>query len=269
MAAMRSLKKHFSVPTDLVTQPGEKTLQHSHHRVLMLLLFLFALVLAGCGTTEELFFSADETICKSVAGHSALLIPVAAEAIQVDSGLDAIRSLRGGKEHVAEQMKDSLNHALLVDCIGLFAAKQPGKVRAAYALPFSYSLGSKDLKNIVQQTGDDTLIYSFTLPSEKFLKQTGYNPEVLCAITQISFSRGNTTEGYYQDGIFHGGETPVLKAKFDFVFFDYTIQQCISYGTATATALYLHTEDAGVWHSLFQQIYRKLFLHSPWAISNR
>lgn len=231
---------------------------------IMLLLLSFAAV--GCGTTEESFYSADEQARKLAIGHSVLLIPVAADAISLDPSLDTACFPGTSQRLSIVSLIDSLNFGLLIEGFTKFNSMQPGKISTAYTMPFSYALHNTNLKYIVQQTGDDTTTYYFTLPSELFLRTHTYKPEVICEVSKITFSRGTSTEGYYKDGIFHGGETAVLKATFEFVFFDYVTQQCISYGNTYATVPIITSLSGTEWHLLYQQIYRKLFSHSPWAI---
>jgi hypothetical protein len=225
-----------------------------------LALLLFAL--CGCGSVNEHLFHDTDYRDSVFSGRTVIIIPPAPEAITLLMPEQVKACFPESADEPVFTIRKSLTGALNAQIKEPFQ-KQKITLAPADSLSFSYSLPGRNLLNIAQPVEGDTTVYLFTIPAEKFLLSHGFVPDIAVIIAKINFTQDVSTEGYYRDGIFHGGETAVLKAGFEFVIFDYKKQRCISYGDSFVTTPVVPAFDRAVWNSVFSQIGYKLFSGSP------
>lgn len=218
----------------------------------------------GCAGTQEHIYHPRPVSSKELQGRAFTVLPPAKEEITL-ADTEVISNNLSAHNNPPVSVIQQLLPKQLSSCIKAAIPSPLLRYASADSLRFDYGLSSRDFINIVQTIDDDTTTFQFTLPSQKYLLQQGITPDLALAFTKLYFSKELNTEGYYQDGLFHGGATPILKATYNFVLFDYQKQECLFCGETSASVTVVNGVTAASWNALFDKIGAKFINDSPLA----
>lgn len=240
-----------------------------------------ALLFIGCLPSSTIIMN-EKYKNQNLSDRSMLIMPFSEESITIMNKDDVADDFEGDRREPEEVIKDIVYKTLLENSkFSLTGIKIYDK-----EVKFNCFLFQKDSAryfSIKKSFDNDSITYKFYVPKKEFLTANNINADIVLVINKLTFGRnltynapvfmpGNTistpggsftTPGH----MVGGGSSEFLAANFDFIIYDYSKNDVITYGSTGVSTNFIFAMTKSTWETTFYRIDRELFKKTPfqWA----
>jgi len=224
---------------------------------------IISLIVISCSQTSV--YLNPEYVNKDYSERELLIFPVTDDGIVVENPKDVTDDFPFDNREAAMVIRDLFMTVLLTEF--------PNKVSNVTIVDSIFDYSTLRLQNDPEsyfQEGrtveEEGKIYSFSIPKENYLKELGFNADLVYVINSIYFSRSDKS-GVWSVGGSSGTvftpDRPSLIAVVKFIIWDYELDKEVGYGIFQTDTGFMWKLEAENWFSHFNWIATDMAKYSP------